>query len=50
MTAQTNYTHTRALGTARQEQSKEKRLEKPLRSCRAVLGVFRSVKECTAHA
>ena len=37
----------RASAETRTEQ--EKRLEKLLRSCRAALDVFRSVKECTAH-
>ena len=41
------HTHARALRTAKQEQSKEKRLEKVLRDRRAVLDVVRPAKECT---
>ena len=40
---------TQTLRTAIQEQSKEKRLEKLLRNCRAVLDVFRSGKESTTQ-
>ena len=42
-TATHTHTHTHTLRIAKQEQSKEKRLEEVLRSCRAVLDVFRSV-------
>ena len=44
------YKHTHTLRTAKREQSKERRLEKLLRSCRAVQDVFWSGKEGTAHS
>ena len=40
------HTQTHTMRTARQEQSKEKRLQKLLSNCRAVLDVFRFVGEC----
>ena len=46
--------HTRArthVGNRETRTEQEKRLQKLLRSCRAALDIiFRSVKECTAHA
>ena len=44
------HTHTHTLRTAKQEQSKEKRFEKVLRDCSAILHVFRSVDQSTVHS
>ena len=44
------HTNAHALRTARQEQSKRKRSEKPPRNCRAVLDVLRSAEESKVHS